>query len=330
MGRNHVFQLRLSTLATVADLAAKSWDRVLRASIDLEAGKVATSRMSHASPTRAERRGALVARRRRTTIVIAALIPLLIVAALVDGVLLRGNSGSAPSDLSPLWTSDLAEGGFARFLDAPWNFDGGGAPAVVAAPDADEDERAVRFRLGRGDRRQEIVAGVTERDPVVFAEGDDRYFSFSMRLGERWPVVDYWQLVAQWKADGSGSPPVAMLAGAWGAPRFQLVAAGWPGAGSDTVLDLGPLARGEWIDWIVRIRFSSRPDRSIVQVWRDGELVATSRRWLPSFGGERAGSRGGTLRAGRKSYLKIGLYRDTRIPQFAQYWSKDWTIATRP
>jgi hypothetical protein len=146
---------------------------------------------------------------------------------------------------------------------------------------------------------------------------------------ESWPVVDSWQLFAQWKdaSSGTGSPPIAMLAGSWSRDRITLSAAGWPGGGSPESHDLGPLIRGRWIDWLVHITFSTRQDTALVEVWRDGTRVASVRGWRPSFNGEPAGSDGATLRAGRRTYLKIGIYRDPAIHRTGRLWTDNWMIA---
>jgi hypothetical protein len=255
------------------------------------------------------------------------LLPVLLAGA-VGALLLgtSGNSGSTPPSLQPLWTGGFENNEFRGFVAAPWNFDGSGPPVAEAAPGR-VGKSAARFTLGKGARRQELVAGYNEHDAVTFGEGDDRYFSFSTRFATDWPSVSTWQLVAQWKADGQGSPPIAMFAGAHGTSRVQLVGAGWPGAGGKEGHDLGPLVRGRWIDWVVHIKFSTRQERALVEVWRDGALVARQRGWRPSFGGERAGSQGATLRKGRTSYLKFGIYRDPSISAPARWWTSDWTIS---
>ncbi|HWT26021.1 MAG TPA: heparin lyase I family protein [Solirubrobacteraceae bacterium] len=244
------------------------------------------------------------------------------------GAFLVGRSDGPPASwaLETVWEGRFQDRQPQGFVDAPWNFEGNGPPIVEAAP-GKSGEDAARFTLVRGARRQEIVAGVSSSEALAFAEGDDRYFAFSTRFAPNFPTVRTWQVIAQWKSTGDGSPPVGMFAGSHGAPRIQLGAAGWPGGGSDQVLDLGPLERGKWIDWVVHIKFSARPQRSLVEVWRDGSLVARSDGWRPSFRGERAGSRGGTLRAGRTSYLKVGLYRDPGIAQTARWWTREWTVS---
>lgn len=231
----------------------------------------------------------------------------------------------APPTLTALWRGGFESGDFAQYADAPWNFEGAGLPSIVDEP-AKFGTYAARFAIPPGARRQELVAMKPDGEPFKFQEGDELYFRFSTRFGN-WPTVNTWQLIAQWKADGAGSPPVAMLAGAWGRDRIQMAAAGWPGGGSREVHDLGPLVRDEWIDWVVRIDFSSDPGRSRVVVWRDGALVLDAPEWRPSFEGEEAGKAGGTLRREAESYLKMGIYRNPEITQVGEYWADGWAIA---
>ena len=196
----------------------------------------------------------------------------------------EGRSKSSAPPLKRVWTGGF-EGGLHEYLVGPWNMVGvSGGPVVVDAPTR-SGEHAARFKLTAGGLRQEIVPRADNGKTLSFGEGEDLYFRFSTRFANDWPVVDTWQLIAQWKDDGSGpgSPPIAILAGSYGASRVRLVAAGTPGGGSRENHDLGPLARGRWIDWLVRIRFSAQPTSSLVQVWRDGRRVLSLNQWRPSF-----------------------------------------------
>lgn len=231
-----------------------------------------------------------------------------------------------PPPLDVVWRGGFETGNFAQYVDAPWNFVGGGPPNVVRDP-VRAGEFAATFALDGGDRRQEIVPGNADGDVISFDEGDDRWFRFSTRFGRDWPTVDTWQVFTQWKGEGAAPPPIGMLAGSWGADRIQLAAAGWPGGGSSEVHDLGPLVREEWMDWVVHIRFASDPENARVEVWRDGVRVLSVGEWRPSFNGETAGSEGGTLQAGTSSYLKIGIYRDPQIAQRGSITMDGWNIA---
>jgi hypothetical protein len=233
-----------------------------------------------------------------------------------------------PPPLKRIWIGGFESGDLGEYQDAPWNLADNGPPVVVRVPRR-SGSFAAQFDLPGGSQRQELVPATMRGDPIRFSEGQDRYFKFSTLFGNEWPVVKSWQLVAQWKDDGDGSPPVAMFVGSWGSGRIKIAAAGWPGGGSREAHDLGPLVRGRWIDWLVRIRFSTRQGKARVEVWRDGVRRTSVQGWRPSFNGERSGTQGATLRAGRVSYLKTGIYRDPAIRPAARVWMDAWTIARR-
>jgi len=61
---------------------------------------------------------------------------------------------------------------------------------------------------------------------------------------------------------------------------------------------IGPVMRGEWIDWTFRVRWSYGED-GLTEVWRNGEIVM-----------QRKGPN--TYNDFRGVYLKLGLYHPVR------------------
>jgi LysM repeat protein len=132
-------------------------------------------------------------------------------------------------------------------------------------------------------------------------EGNEYWFGLRTRLSQSYPAGSTWQLIAQWKNDGTGSPPVQLAAQGG---RYTLVGHN-SGGGVAYRHDLGiapggPIRVGEWEKWAIRIRFSSSASSGLVEVWRNGEqvLAPTARP---------------TLYSGRTSYAKVGYYRDEGI-----------------
>lgn len=85
-------------------------------------------------------------------------------------------------------------------------------------------------------------------------------------------------------------------------------------AEGEDLQDLGPIRSGERVDVTMRIAFSQDPDRSRVDVWRDGRQVL--RGYQPPDGT--------LLDAG--NYLKTGLYRSSSLDDGARLWLEDLRV----
>lgn len=205
-----------------------------------------------------------------------------------------------------------------------------------------------RFDVLSGQKRQELVTGGAATgpwNPVAINDGDDTYFGSAYLLDPAFPLTSTWQVLHQWITPaGDTTAGTGMQAGAWGTNQWLISGCGFPGCGSKEVHSLGALAPGQWTRFVVRIRFSSDPAASIVQVWRsDGSApfarvfdsnakkaetintvqAETRPGWWQSFAGEPAGSQGGTFRKGCPSgYEKHGLYRDPGLASDARLASR--------
>lgn len=138
--------------------------------------------------------------------------------------------------------------------------------------------------FGGGERAEvsENEAGAETR------EGDERWYEWSMRLPDdfRTPSGD-WFIVMQWHS-GNGSPPLAIDLSRG---RVDI-----GGDGSDAPRKtIGPLRRGEWVHYVMRVKFS-RSDAGFVEAWENG------RQTVPRFYRPTMSS--------SKNYLKQGIYRD--------------------
>ena len=161
---------------------------------------------------------------------------------------------------------------------------------------AREGARAARFELRDGDHidgeeasRAELVA---PDDPL--GAGDEREYRWSTFVPARYPRSERWQVIAQWKNEGTGSPPLELdLLG------DDVVLSAQAG-GKPVELGRAPLARGRWLDFRVRIRFAERARDAAIDVWYRGRRMVRRRGVA-------------TLYPGRTSYFKLGLYRDGAI-----------------
>ncbi|MCH9718340.1 MAG: polysaccharide lyase, partial [Actinomycetia bacterium] len=214
---------------------------------------------------------------------------------------------------APLWVGDFEDGGFGQFKDTPWN------NLPVAPQAASSPTRAGSFsgayRITAGGQRSENVPSFRS-----LQEGDDLWFSFSTRLKDVPLNTSDWQVLAQWKNSGEGSPPLQIalengdftISGGWG----------WPGTDNPSTpkmsgRNLGAAANGQWDDWLIHIRFSSDPSKGTVDVWRNGSQLVSD--WRPD---------GGTLYPDLTSYVKVGYYRSSAINVDSTVFQDQWKIGT--
>lgn len=119
-------------------------------------------------------------------------------------------------------------------------------------------------------------------------EGDERWYEWSMRLPEDFRAPGGgWFIVMQWHA-GSGSPPLAI--------DLSQGNVDIGGDGTDAPRrTIGPLRRGEWVNYVLHVKFS-RSDDGYVEAWENGKKT------VPLF--HRA------TMSSSENYLKQGIYRD--------------------
>jgi hypothetical protein len=219
-----------------------------------------------------------------------------------------GGASSGPTGAGVLWRSGTDA---ATVLDTyratPWNTDDADDPKAVTSPDV-PGRTAVAYTVPGGGTRSEL-----EPDYKFFREGDEYWFGLALYLPEDFPAdTSDWQVVAQWKNLGDGSPPLSVQVHGG---RFVLE--GGEEIGKHWQRDLGPATTGARTDLVLRVHFSSDPDESAVDAYLDGRQVAAD--YHPS---------GGTLYSGDNSYLKTGLYRSSDIDQDGTVYYDDVVIAS--
>ncbi len=168
---------------------------------------------------------------------------------------------------------------------------------IVTSPVA-EGRYALQATVQQGDdpinasgNRNELVHSAGER------EGDEYYYRFLVRFDEQFPAPNTWQLFTQWHHTGlTGSPPLEFVVMG---EQLQFVHNS-PSGGTTTRMPLGPLVRGQWIEFVLQVKWSPKASEGFVQVWRDREVKIARRSFATMFPGEGV-------------YMKAGLYRNDTI-----------------
>ena len=265
-------------------------------------------------------------------------------------------AAAAQTGSGALWQSDFTGSGFSQFKSTPYNNVGASAPVLVTSTVA-PPAQAAQFTVPAGGTRSEIEPNV-----ATFVEGSDYYFGDSITLPATFPTAESsWQVITQWKNDGTGSPPVelkvgngnVLIDGGYGYPTG-------PRLWSKTV---GPAATGRQINLVVHILFSSNPAVGSLDVWMDGTQVISGYKppggtLYPAFTKKKASPQQAAAQtaAAQKtpkpkgtptepaaapnqavtastttsqfSYWKMGLYRDPAIKSNASYYIESARQAT--
>jgi hypothetical protein len=208
-------------------------------------------------------------------------------------------SAAAPAPRSDggktLWSADFASAGMKNFKSTPWNNQGASSPTIGAG--------LLNVSMPGGGKRSEV-----EPDFKGLSEGDQYYFGFSVKLAPDFPVnTSDWQVITQFKNDGTGSPPLELKV-----QDGKFLLDGDSGGFSQVVGDAKP---GQWTHLVLKVKFSS--SNGTVSAWQDG--VQKLADFAPPSG---------TMYAGKDSYVKTGIYRDTAIGQAGKLAFGSWAIGT--
>jgi Polysaccharide lyase len=219
-----------------------------------------------------------------------------------------GGASSGPTGDGVLWRSGTSTATVLdTYRDTPWNTEDADDPKAVDSPDV-PGRAAVAYTVPGGGTRSEL-----EPSYRSFREDDDSWFGLALYLPSDFPTTTSdWQVVAQWKNSGEGSPPLSIQVHGG---RFVLE--GGDGIGKHWERDLGTATAGARTDLVLHVHFSSDPDTGSVDVFQDGRQVVSG--YHP---------RGGTLYPGDRSYLKTGLYRSSDIDQDGTVYYDDVVIAS--
>ncbi|MEJ2867035.1 heparin lyase I family protein [Actinomycetospora sp. OC33-EN08] len=202
----------------------------------------------------------------------------------------------APADDGrTLWSADFRNAGMSNFKSTPWNNQGAKSPTLAGG--------LLNFLMPGGGKRSEV-----EPDFKSLREGDEYYFGFSVRLAPDFPAdTSDWQVITQFKNDGTGTPPLELKV-----QDGKFLIDGDGGSFSQVVGDARP---GQWTHLVLKVKFSSSDGR--VSAWQDGVQRLTD--YAPPSG---------TKYAGKNSYVKTGIYRDSSIGQAGKLSFGSWAIGT--
>ncbi len=205
---------------------------------------------------------------------------------------------AAPGDGGKtLWSADFASDGLKNFKSTPWNNVGASSPTVAGG--------LLNVLMPGGGKRAEV-----EPNFKALQEGDQYYFGFSVKLAPDFPVsTSDWQVITQFKNEGTGTPPLELKV-----QNGKFVIDGDGGAFSKVVGDATP---GRWTHLVLGVKFSSSD--GTVSAWQDG--VQKIADYAPPSG---------TMYAGKDSYVKTGIYRDTSIGRSGKLSFGSWAIGTSP
>jgi hypothetical protein len=221
-----------------------------------------------------------------------------------------------------LWTGNAETGDMSQFQDTPYNVVKGLTPQVVQEP-VRGGRYAIRLGItGPSTPADGVCCG--SRDEIVpefpdAGAGDDLYVAVSTYLAPGFPVEAHWQTIVQFKQDVGGSAPVSVnvengsyrLEGGYGAP-----------SGSHPfTIPMGTAVTGQWVDWVLHVKFSPDPAVGFVEVWRNGALVVP--RYAPVAGTLYAAPPGQVT-----SEIKFGYFRDPTIVPPGTIYIDDARIGT--
>jgi hypothetical protein len=153
---------------------------------------------------------------------------------------------------------------------------------------------AARFEVRQGDdpinstgNRTEVVVN---KDPVIFREGDERWFDWWTSFDSSFPPDAGWQIVTQWHLPAGGTQPTMTLDGRSNRVKFAAGGASWQ----------APLQRTRWYNFRLHALFSADKAKGFVELWVDGQ-PAIARTSVALLAG------------GASNYLKQGYYRNDNI-----------------
>ncbi|MFC5141104.1 polysaccharide lyase [Actinomycetospora rhizophila] len=166
---------------------------------------------------------------------------------------------------------------------------------ITDAPDVRQGQHAARFTVKPGDvpnfgggERSEVQSNAPG---ALVHEGDERWYEWSVQYPQDMPdVKGRFFIILQWHS-ASGSPPLAIDL------SKGTVDIGGDGVRSAPRRTIGPIRRGEWVDYVLHVKFSRNAGTGFVEAWENGQQTVQRTNRATMVDGE--------------NYLKQGIYRST-------------------
>ncbi len=241
-----------------------------------------------------------------------ALAPLLVVSGLATWTsLIAGPAGGTAPRPGVWFRGDFETGKLDGWL---WDRPRGDSIQVVTQP-VRKGRYAARVTLAPGDtaaskERAELKIGDQDLERLRGGQGGEMWYGWSVLIPADYadPPGDQFQILAQWhhrppeaRAQVSGPPPLTLHFTFYqGQHLLSLIGRPSPQAPRRT-LAARPVRKGEWIDLIFHIRWSTGSD-GFVEAWLNGQPFTKGKVYGP------------TLYKPVSNYLRIGLYRGRGIP----------------
>jgi hypothetical protein len=167
-------------------------------------------------------------------------------------------------------------------------------------------ETAARFEVRDGDippfgggERAEVTPGAwyAPSAGAFVKEGDERWYSFSMKFDEGFQNPrhgpDSWFMVSQWFPQQGGAPALTLQV-----TQDNYLELGGAGAAVPYRRKISPVKPGQWVDYVVHVKFSEDPNVGYAEVYENGKLVV-EKHYRPTL-----------VAGGGGAYYKQGVYRD--------------------
>lgn len=180
---------------------------------------------------------------------------------------------------------------------------------VVSNP-VREGQKALQVTVKQGD---DPIRSGNDRAELVYMslepKGSEYWYRWSVMFPADYPSHPKWQLFTQWHQEGlAGTPPFEMYVVG---EEMRLRTGGHEGP----LLWTAPLARGQWHDFVLRVKWSDSDD-GFVEMYHNGKVA------LPK-------TAAATQLPGQLNYLKMGLYRSREISQTASIYFDDVRMGTQ-
>lgn len=180
---------------------------------------------------------------------------------------------------------------------------------------------AARFEVRDGDvpsfgggERAEVRAGDWDNSAGAYvAEGDERWYEFSVKFENNWQNPRHgtssWFMIYQWfpKAGTSKGPAFTVQV-----MQNNYLELGGAGASVSYRKPIAPIRPGQWVKYVLHVKFSTNPSVGFAEVWEDGKLVVPKHN-RPTLESSPA-------------YIKQGAYRDAASSGTQVVWHDDLRV----